>query len=241
MEGIQAGSDNLDTLRGITMIEVKDVHKTYFIGGIRVDALRGVSLKIHEGEFAFIIGPSGSGKTTLLDIMGALMEPTKGKVLLDGKDISRFDDFQLSMFRRRKIGFIFQGYNLVPTLNALENVLIPHMPEGVTEEQNEKAMELLEEVGLSDRMYHRPNELSGGQQQRVAIARSLINDPVIILADEPTGELDHKTGHEIFDYMRKMNEEEGKTFVVVTHDVEYIKKGDRVFKLHDGQLVDHGK
>lgn len=220
------------------VIEVEDVHKIYKIGETKVEALRGVSMKIKEGDFAFIVGPSGSGKTTLLDLMGALSHPTHGKVFLHGKEIKRFNDFQLSMFRRRKIGFVFQSFNLIPTLSALDNVLIPLMPEKIEPHEVEKAKELLTKLGLGKRMDHKPNELSGGEKQRVAVARALINDPLIVLADEPTGELDHKTGRELFSYMREMNKEENKTFIVVTHDVEYIKKGDRVFKIHDGEIVD---
>lgn len=220
------------------VIEVENVYKIYKVGETRVEALRGVSLKIKEGDFAFIVGPSGSGKTTLLDLMGALSHPTHGKVFLHGKEIKRFNDFQLSMFRRRKVGFVFQAFNLIPTLSALDNVLIPLMPEKIEEREVEKAKELLTILGLGGRMDHKPNELSGGEKQRVAVARALINDPFIILADEPTGELDHKTGRELFGYMRKMNKEKNKTFVVVTHDVEYIKKGDRVFKIHDGKIID---
>ena len=220
------------------VIEVKDVYKIYKMGETKVEALRGVSMEIKEGDFAFIVGPSGSGKTTLLDLMGALSHPTHGKVFLHGKEIKRFNDFQLSMFRRRKIGFVFQSFNLIPTLSALDNVLIPLMPEKIKEWKVEKAKDLLTKLGLGKRMNHKPNELSGGEKQRVAVARALINDPLIVLADEPTGELDHKTGRELFNYMRKMNKEKNKTFIVVTHDVEYMKKGDRIFKIHDGKIVD---
>lgn len=220
------------------MIEVKEVHKVFNLGETRVEALRGVSLKIREGDFAFIVGPSGSGKTTLLDILGALSKPTHGRILIDGKDLSHFDDFQLSMLRRKKIGFIFQAFNLVPTLTALENVLLPLEPDGVKPGHIEKAKNLLKTMGLENRMHHRPNQLSGGESQRVAIARALINDPVVIVADEPTGELDHKTGHEIFGHMRKMNEKEGYTFVIVTHDLGYIEKGDIVHQIHDGKMKD---
>lgn len=224
------------------MIIAKDIRKTYEMGPARIEALRGVSLRIKEGEFVFIVGPSGSGKTTLLDIIGALSRPTSGKVLLEGRDLSLFNDYQLSMFRRRKIGFVFQAFNLIPSLTALENVLLPHIPEGVKPGHTERAKELLGLVGLADRMYHRPGQLSGGQLQRVAIARSLINDPLIVLADEPTGEVDHATGSVIFEYMRKMNREEKKTFVVVTHDTEYLKKGDRVLHIRDGAVErDNGR
>lgn len=221
-----------------TMIEVKDVHKIFQMGETKVEALRGVSLKIREGDFAFIVGPSGSGKTTLLDIMGALSKPTHGRVLIDGKDLSRFNDFQLSMLRRKRIGFIFQAFNLVPTLTALENVLLSLEPDGITDEHRKKAEKLLNMVGLEHRIHHRPSQLSGGETQRVAIARALINDPVVIVADEPTGELDHKNGHEIFNYMRKMNEKTGQTFIIVTHDLSYIKKGDIVHQIHDGKMKD---
>lgn len=225
------------------MITLKDIVKTYRMGTTEIRALRGVSLKIRGGEFVFIIGPSGSGKTTLLDVIGALSVPTSGTVMLDHKDLSEFNDFQLSMFRRKKIGFIFQAFNLMPSLTALENVLLPHIPEGVTREHEAHARELLGMVGLADRMHHKPSQLSGGQSQRVAIARALINDPLIVLADEPTGEVDHATGSLIFEYMRKMNEGERKTFVVVTHDTEYIRKGDRVLHIRDGVIAkdDGGK
>ena len=219
------------------MIETKNVWKTYQMGEVEVNAVKGISFKANEGDFIFITGPSGSGKTTLLDMLGALSKPTKGKVLLDGKDLNQFDDFQLSMFRRKRIGFVFQTFNLIPSLNCLDNVLIPVMPDGVTEKEKLKAKELLKRVGLGDRINHTPNELSGGERQRVAIARSLINDPLIIFADEPTGNLDSKTGKEVFDYLRKINKKENKTVVIVTHDLEYIKKNDKVFKLKDGELL----
>lgn len=219
------------------MIEVKDVYKSYMLGETKVEALRGVSLKIKQGDFVFIVGPSGSGKTTLLDIMGALSHPTKGKVYLDGHEISKLNDFQLSMFRRKRLGFIFQAFNLLPTLNALDNVLIPLMPQKLTPKDVKRGKQLLKDFGLERRMRHTPNRLSGGERQRVAVARALINDPLLILADEPTGELDSKTGGELFDYMRKENKEEGKTFVIVTHDVEYIKRGDKVYKIRDGKFV----
>ena len=219
------------------MIETKNVWKTYQMGEVKVHAVKGISFKVKEGDFIFITGPSGSGKTTLLDILGALSRPTKGKVLLNGKDLNKFDDFQLSMFRRKRIGFVFQTFNLIPSLNCLDNVLIPVMPDGVTDKERNKAVELLEKVGLGNRINHTPNELSGGERQRVAIARSLINDPQIIFADEPTGNLDTKTGQEVFNYLREINKKKNKTIVVVTHDLEYIKKKDKVFKLKDGKLL----
>ena len=220
------------------IIEVKDVHKYFKRGETFVHALRGVSMTINQGDFVFIIGPSGSGKSTLLHLIGALDLPTEGEILFDGKKLSDFDEDTLSIIRRKKIGFIFQAFNLMQSLTALENVTIPLVPSGIEEEKaNEKAIKLMTLLGLKERIYHTPNQLSGGQQQRVAIARALINDPIIVLADEPTGEVDSQTGNEIFDYLRKMNKQFNKTFVIVTHDTEYIKKGDKIFKIHDGKIV----
>jgi putative ABC transport system ATP-binding protein len=200
-----------------------------------VNAVRGITLEIKEGDFTFIIGPSGSGKTTLLDMIGALSHPTKGEIFMDGTKLSSLTDYQRSLFRRRKVGYIFQTFNLVPTLTALENVLVPLMPDGLEEKDYAKARELLALVGLEGRMNHRPNELSGGERQRVAVARSLVNNPLVVLADEPTGNLDSKTGAQVFEYMRKMNKEQGKTFVIVTHDTEFIKKKDHIYRIKDGQ------
>jgi putative ABC transport system ATP-binding protein len=220
------------------IIEVKGVHKYFKRGETFVHALRGVSMTINQGDFIFIIGPSGSGKSTLLHLLGALDLPTEGEILFDGKKLSEFDEDTLSVIRRKKIGFIFQAFNLMQSLTALENVTIPLVPSGIKEEEaNEKAIKLMTLLGLKERIYHTPNQLSGGQQQRVAIARALINDPIIVLADEPTGEVDSQTGNEIFDYLRKMNKQFKKTFVIVTHDTEYIKKGDKIFKIHDGKIV----
>ncbi len=218
------------------MIEAKNLWKIYEIGKVKVDAVKGISFKIKEGEFVFITGPSGSGKTTLLDMLGALSKPTKGKVFLDGRDMTKFNDYQLSMFRRKKVGFIFQTFNLMPSLTCLDNVLIPLMPEGVTEKDKKRAVNLLTEMGLKHRINHTPNELSGGERQRVAIARSLINNPKIIFADEPTGNLDTKTGDEVFKYLRKINKEQGKTILIVTHDIEYIRKKDKVYQIKDGVI-----
>ncbi|MEM0372709.1 MAG: ABC transporter ATP-binding protein [archaeon] len=202
-----------------------------------VHAVRGVTLDIKEGSFTFIIGPSGSGKTTLLDMMGALSHPTRGEIYLNGTRLSSLTDYQLSLFRRRKVGYIFQTFNLVPSLTALDNVLIPLMPDGLEKEDYRRASELLSMVGLGGRAKHKPNELSGGERQRVAIARALVNDPLLVLADEPTGNLDSKTGKQVFEYMRKINEEKGTTFVVVTHDTEFIKKSDHVYRIKDGQCT----
>ncbi len=212
------------------------VTKVYKVGETEVHALKGVSLKVRPGDFVFIVGPSGSGKTTLLEIMGGLMTPTSGRVLIDGKDISKFNDWQLSLFRRNRIGFVFQNFNLIPSLTALENVLVPMIPEGITKSLEKRARELLKEMGLGHRLHHTPGQLSGGEKQRVAIARALINEPLIVLADEPTGELDTATGAMIMDYMRKLNKENNLSFVIVTHDVEYIRKSDKLYRIKDGLL-----
>ncbi len=220
------------------IIEVKNVHKYFKLGETFVHALRGVSLTINQSDFVFIIGPSGSGKSTLLHLLGALDVPTEGAILFEGKNLADLDEDVLSAIRRKKIGFIFQAFNLMQSLTAIDNVTIPLVPAGVKEEvAKKKAAQLMTMLGLKDRIYHTPNQLSGGQQQRVAIARALINDPLIVLADEPTGEVDSQTGNEIFDYLRLMNKKFNKTFVIVTHDTEYIKKGDKVFKIHDGKIV----
>lgn len=220
------------------IIEVKDVHKYFKLGETYVHALRGVSLTIAEGDFVFIIGPSGSGKSTLLHLLGALDVPTKGEISFQGNRLSEMEEDILSTIRRKKIGFIFQAFNLMHSLTALENVTIPLVPSNIDEQvANAKAVKLMKMLGLGDRIHHTPNQLSGGQQQRVAIARALVNDPIIVLADEPTGEVDSTTGNEIFSYLRMMNKKFNKTFVIVTHDMEYIKKGDKIFKIHDGKLV----
>jgi len=220
------------------IIEVKDVHKYFKMGENLVHALRGVSMTINQGDFVFIIGPSGSGKSTLLHLIGALDVPTDGEIYFEGKKLSQMEEDILSTIRRKKIGFIFQAFNLMTSLTALENVTIPLVPSGVDESvANTRAIKLMKMLGLGDRINHTPNQLSGGQQQRVAIARSLINDPIIVLADEPTGEVDSVTGNEIFDYLRMMNKKFNKTFVIVTHDTEYIKRGDKIFKIHDGKIV----
>jgi len=223
------------------MIRCENVTKDYKLGKTIVHALKGVSLKIKKGDFVIIVGPSGSGKSTLLHVLGALDKPTSGKVYIDGKDISLMNDEQLALLRRKKIGFIFQTFNLIPTLNALENVLIPTFPVGERHEFVEKAVKLLTEVGLKHRMLHKPDELSGGERQRVAIARALINDPELVLADEPTGNLDSVTGEKVVFLMRKLMEEEGKTFVVVTHDPSLLEFATRKFALKDGKLYEFKK
>jgi len=219
------------------MIEVEGVHKSYQSGDRRVHALRGVSCRIGKGRFAFIIGPSGSGKSTLLYLLGALDRPTAGTIRVEGRDLTAMSEAEHNTYRRDKIGFIFQSFNLISNLTALENVLVPFLPRGVTAQQRRRAAELLAEVGLGDRIDHRPYQLSGGEQQRVAIARALVKEPVLILADEPTGELDSKTGDEIYTILRRLQESSGTTLVVVTHDRRFITPDDLVLEIQDGQLA----
>ncbi len=218
-------------------IEVKNVTKVYKMGETLVHALRGVSVKVQNKDFVVIVGPSGSGKSTLMHILGALDRPSEGDVVVDGKSISKLDDWHLAMLRRKRIGFIFQTFNLIPTLNALENVLIPTEPlPGEKDHFIKRAKKLLKDVDLANRMYHKPNELSGGERQRVSIARALINDPEYIFADEPTGNLDSKTGQKVIETMRKLNKEEGKTFVIVTHDQDLLDFASKKFIMRDGKL-----
>jgi len=219
------------------LIRLESVWKIYKLGETHVEALRGISLEIKRGEFISIVGPSGSGKSTCMHIIGCLDTPTEGKVLLEGKDVSKLDESQLALIRGRKIGFVFQFFNLIPTLNALENVMLPMLFQGKSEtERKEKAKKLLERVGLGHRIYHKPNQLSGGEQQRVAIARALANDPDIVLADEPTGNLDTKSGKEILEFFREIHKE-GKTVVIVTHDMEIARKAKRIIRIKDGKVV----
>jgi len=222
----------------MSLIEAQDVVKHYVMGEIVVEALRGVSLKINSGDFVVIVGPSGSGKSTLMHLLGALDHPTKGKVLIDDIDISQLDDWHLAMIRRNKLGFIFQQFNLIPTLSALENVVIPTEPMDIDKEDaEERAAKLLRDVDLADRMFHKPNELSGGQRQRVSIARALINNPEIIFADEPTGNLDTKTGDHIISLMHDLNKKQGKTFVIVTHDESLLEYATKKVFIRDGKIV----
>ena len=210
------------------------------MGDSVIRALDGVNASIKKGDFIAIVGPSGSGKSTMMNMVGALDLASEGEIFLDGKDIEHLEESELAQIRGRKIGFVFQTFNLIPTLNALENVMLPMLFQGISrEKRNEKGIELLKKVGLSDRMYHLPSELSGGQRQRVAIARALANDPEVILADEPTGNLDSKTGQEILEMFMKLNKE-GKTIIVITHDPDIAKKARKVLKMKDGKL-DEGK
>lgn len=222
-----------------TIIETVDITKVYGMGDISVAALDGVSIQIHAGEFVAIMGPSGSGKSTLMHILGCLSRSTDGKYILDGEDVSGMDKKQLASIRNRKLGFIFQAYNLLARTPAIRNVTLPllyNREQGFSQaEMDEKAQAMLELVGLGDRMYHQPQELSGGQQQRVAIARALINDPVMIIADEPTGNLDTHSGEEIMSLLHKLHKD-GATIVMVTHDQAIAAHTQRTIHLLDGKV-----
>lgn len=220
------------------IISIKDAWKTYSLGEVQVHALRGLNLDIYEGEFVAIQGPSGSGKSTAMNLVGCLDIPTKGSILLEGKDISKLHESDLAQIRGQTIGFIFQKFNLIPTISALDNVKLPMAFQGISESDRDKrAKELLELVDLTSRMHHKPGELSGGQQQRVAIARALSLDPPVILADEPTGNLDSTMGASVMDFLKKLHKEKGKTIVMVTHDDHLAKLADRVETLKDGKLI----
>lgn len=223
------------------MIEVHDIRKEYRRGEQVVSALRGVTCSIESGRFAFIVGPSGSGKSTLLYLLGALDQPTSGAIRVDGHDLAAMTEVEQNTYRRDTVGFIFQSFNLISNLTALDNVLVPFLPRGVKPEQRDKAIDLLGRVGLSDRLHHRPYQLSGGEQQRVAIARALIKDPLVLLADEPTGELDSRTGDEIYRILRRVQEDHGATLVVVTHDRRFINPDDLVLEIQDGELQNVGE
>jgi len=217
------------------VIELRDLQRYYKMGAETVKALDGVELEIQRGEYVSIVGPSGSGKTTLFNLVGGLDKPTKGNVFIDGVDISQLDAYELAWLRCRKIGYIFQSFNLIQVLTALENVSLPTVFAGTPHDEGlKKAEKLLDQVGLGERLHHRPTELSAGQQQRVAIARALANDPAIILADEPTGNLDLNTGMEIIDLLHGLNKMRGLTLVAATHDLKMIKASDRIVWMRDG-------
>src|SRR5215218_10360829 len=218
------------------MIDVVDVRKSYRSGDRTVDALRGISCRVPRGRFAFIVGPSGSGKSTLLYLLGALDRPTSGSIVVEGQDLTAMSEAEQNTYRRDRVGFIFQSFNLISNLTAVENVLVPFLPRGVPPELTRRAEELLRTVGLADRLDHRPYQMSGGEQQRVAIARALIKDPILVLGDEPTGELDSKSGDEIYRILRRLQRQRQSTLVVVTHDRRFITPDDLVLEIQDGQL-----
>ncbi len=221
----------------IPIVELNRVVKEYATGPLRVTALRGIDLRIEPGEYAVIMGASGSGKSTLLNLLGCLDHVTAGEYLLGGESVSNLTDDQLSEIRSRKIGFIFQSYNLIQQLNILENIEVPLFYQGVPElEARERAVKLASRLGLADRLEHKPMELSGGQQQRVAIARSLVCNPILMLADEPTGNLDSKTGEEILEVIDELHAE-GKTIVMVTHDDAIARRAQRVIQVSDGEII----
>lgn len=220
------------------VIEVKNVSKAFLMGSQEVEVLRNIDLTVGQGEFVSIMGPSGSGKSTLLYLIGGIDEPTSGSIFIDGIDLSGMNDTEISKIRRNKIGFVFQFYNLVPTLTVEENILVPIMLDGKkVNNYKERADHLIELVGLKDRKKHRPGELSGGQQQRVAIARAMINNPPIILADEPIGNLDSASGNDIMNLLKCLCNEEKKTIVQVTHSIEAAKFGSRVINIKDGKVL----
>lgn len=222
------------------LIEFKDVYKIYQMGEEAVHAIDGVSLTVYKGEFLAIVGQSGSGKSTCMNIIGCLDVPTSGQYFLDGRDVSGMNDDELAEIRNKKLGFIFQQYNLIPKLTVRQNVELPLLYAGLSEkEQTARAMESLERVGLTDKSNNYPSQLSGGQQQRVSIARALAGNPSIILADEPTGALDSKTGREVLEFLKKLHKE-GNTIVLITHDNTIASQAERVVKIHDGKVIYDG-
>ena len=222
------------------VIEAFDLTKVYKMGDIEVRALDGVSFKVRRGEVISIMGPSGSGKSTLMNLIGCLDRPSSGRYVLDGEEISKLNDDQLATIRNHKVGFVFQSFNLLPRATALANVELPLRYAGLTRGRSTRAKESLDAVGLADRVHHRPSELSGGQQQRVAIARALVNDPAILMADEPTGNLNSKSGKEIMELILGLNREKGTTVLIVTHDPKIAEQTQRVIRLMDGMIVEGG-
>lgn len=223
------------------IIELKDVWKTYTMGTVEVHALRGMTLNVHKKEFLAVMGPSGSGKSTALNMIGCLDIPTEGTIFLDGIDISKLHESDLAQIRGKKIGFVFQQFNLMPSLTALENVTLPMIFQDVPEvERERRAVHWLDRMDLKGRLHHKPTELSGGEQQRVAIARALANNPDVLLADEPTGNLDTKTGLEVMDLLKDLHKE-GKTIVMVTHDPDMAEHAGRITHLRDGKIENGGK
>jgi putative ABC transport system ATP-binding protein len=219
------------------VIEVDRITKTFHRGETEIPVLRGLSCSIPDGAFAFIVGPSGSGKSTLLYLLGALDEPTSGEIRVGGRPLLRLSNAERDAFRREEIGFIFQSFNLLSNLNAVDNVLVPFMPTREAAKKRTEAEQLLSRVGLGHRLDHQPSQLSGGEQQRVAIARALLKRPSLVLADEPTGELDTENGAEVYRYLRELQAEQRSTVISVTHDRRYIREGDLVYEIRDGRLV----
>ena len=219
------------------MIEIDNVTKTYRRGPAEVRALRGLSCRIAAGTMTFVVGPSGSGKSSLLYLLGALDQPTTGEIIYEGRRLSQLSRRERDTYRREQVGFVFQNFNLLANLTAVENVLVPFFPQGVPPAQRAEALDLLEQVGLGDRLDHRPSQLSGGEQQRVAIARALLKRPKLVLADEPTGELDSESGAEVYRYLRELRDAHGSTVVIVTHDRTHIQPADQVVTLRDGRLA----
>lgn len=220
------------------IIRLENITKTYLLGEVEIPVLKGISLTIQAGRHISLMGPSGSGKTTLLNILGCLDKPTTGRYFIEEHEVSFLNDDELSGIRSRKIGFIFQSYNLIPNLTVLENIGLPLFYQGADEHLTaEKALNMAEIVGLKERIKHKPAELSGGQQQRVAIARALINNPTFILADEPTGNLDTKTGKEIMELLKNLNQEEGTTLFVITHDSRVAEYGNQIIRILDGEIL----
>jgi putative ABC transport system ATP-binding protein len=219
------------------VIQLHNVTKIHRRGETEVAALRGVNGQIPAGSFTFIVGPSGSGKSTLLYLMGALDAPTSGEIQVNGRSLAALSHHERDEYRRQQVGFVFQSFNLLSNLSAVDNVLVPFLPRGVTADQRRRAIELLGQVGLRDRLDHRPFQLSGGEQQRVAIARAILKQPMLVLADEPTGELDTVTGREVFGLLRRLHRERQTTVVVVSHDERYLEPDDHIVRLRDGQIA----
>ena len=219
------------------VVRTRGVKKIYYLGKVKVEALRGIDAEVRRGEYISIMGPSGSGKSTLFNMIGGLDKPTEGRVYIDEVDVAQLDAYELAWLRCRKIGYIFQTFNLIPVMTALENITLPMIFAGMNhDDARDKGVELLKIVGLGERIHHKPYELSGGQQQRVAVARALANDPAIVLADEPTGNLDLKTGKEIISLLKTMNKEKHVTVISATHDLKMIDVSDRIFWIRDGRI-----
>jgi len=226
-------------IKKVFLLQLKNITKTYLSGTSEFDALKDVSLKISEGEFISITGPSGSGKSTLMHIIGLLDNPTSGEVILQGKDIARLNESELAVFRNKILGFVFQQFNLLSKTSSLENVMLPLLYSDIPSEKRKNlALEMLAKVNLSSKLKNLPSQLSGGEQQRVAIARALVNNPKIILADEPTGNLDSKTGREVIDLLHKLNKEEKRTIILVTHDRDLANEAERILVIKDGKITE---